>query len=350
MSTPGYLAVGLVLSPSAPFSALVEELQRDLRCLGYGTGPFDGIYGPATTQAVEALQFDLLNNNGASSAADGNAPVSVQSYNNGRVTSVTGVVDQGTAASMAAMLADTAFPKLPSSANPASDNLAALTAIGQLQSPPVPLPFLMAILQQESGCRHYHVPAAGDTDSYVTTGMVRNDPAHPFAITSRGFGIGQYTLFHHPPTAGEVAGVIADPVRNVSQTVSQLSDKFNHYVNGATPDTQAADRIAEAGAGPLRTCRYPAGDPRNMSDCAQCMSAAGEINIVAGVTPFYAGCAETYAATQYHKGSYNNVPVRANLLCDWAYAVRRYNGSGVNSYDYQAEVLQRMAGAGGGQG
>lgn len=343
MGTPSYLAAGLVLSQGAAFSALVEELQRDLRSLGYGTGPFDGIYGSGTTQAVQALQFDLLNNTGASSAGDGNAPVAVQSYNSGRVTAVTGVVDQGTAAAIAAMLADPAFPRLPSSANPASDNQAALAALGQLQGPAVPLPFLMAILEQESGCRHYHVPAAGDSDSYITAGMDRNDPAHPYAITSRGFGIGQYTLFHHPPTAAEVAGVIADPVSNVGQTIAGLSDKFHHFVNGATADTQAADRLAEAGAGPLRTCRYPTGDARCMSDCAQCMSNAGVTNIVAGVTPLYAGCAETYAGTQYHGGSYKGVPVRANLGCDWAYAVRRYNGSGVNSYDYQAEVLQRMA-------
>ena len=72
------------------------------------------------------------------------------------------------------------------------------------------------------------------------------------------------------------------------------------------------------------------------------MSGAGQTNIVGGVTPFYAGSPDTYARTQYHQGSYTDVPVRANLLCDWAYAVRRYNGSGVNSYDYQAEVLQRI--------
>ncbi len=343
MSTPSYLAPGLVLSTSPAFSALVQALQRDLRSLGYGAGPFDGIYGPGTTQAVQALQFDLLYNNGASSAGDGHAPVAVQSYNAGRVASVTGVVDQGTAAAIAAMLADPAFPKLPSSANPASDNQAALAAIRQIPSLAVPLPFLMAVLEQESDCRHYHVPEAGDGDSCITAGMDRNDAAHPFAITSRGFGIGQYTLFHHPPTAAEAAGVIADPVSNVSQTIAGLSDKFRHFVNGPTADTQAADRMAEAGTGPLRTCRYPAGDSRCMTDCAACMSQAGATNIVAGVTPWYAGCAESYAATQYHKGSYSNVPVRANLACDWAYAVRRYNGSGVNSYDYQAEVLQRIA-------
>ena len=36
------------------------------------------------------------------------------------------------------------------------------------------------------------------------------------------------------------------------------------------------------------------------------------------------------------------VPARATLGCDWPYAVRRYNGGGVNSYHYQYEVLQRL--------
>jgi hypothetical protein len=36
------------------------------------------------------------------------------------------------------------------------------------------------------------------------------------------------------------------------------------------------------------------------------------------------------------------VPDRAKLGCDWPYAVRRYNGSGVNSYHYQYQVLQRL--------
>jgi hypothetical protein len=176
----------------------------------------------------------------------------------------------------------------------------------------------------------------------VTVGLDRNNSANPAAITSRGFGIGQYTLFHHPPTADEFAGVIADPVENVQQAVSTLSDKFDNYVNGTTPDTQSDDRIAEVGAGPLRLCQYLSDDPLYMADCANCMAAATLTNITAGVTPCYAGSAMTYGQTQYHQGSYQNVPVRANIPCDWPYAVRRYNGSGVNSYDYQAEVLLRV--------
>ena len=342
MSTPSYLAAGLVLSPSSVFSQQAQDLQRDLRVLGYAKGPIDGMYGPGTRSAVEALQFDLMNNNGSSTSGDGSAPVAVRSYNNGTVTTLTGVVDKGLAACISGMLTDPAFPKLPSSQNPAADNQSAIAAVTSLPSPPVPIPFLMAILMQESEGMHFQVPSGANSDNSVTVGLDRNNSGAPAAITSRGFGIGQYTLFHHPPTSDEVGGVIADPVKNVQQTISDLSDKFRNYVNGTTGNTQADDRIAEVGTGALRVCQYAAGDTRYMSDCANCMVSATPVNITSGVTHVYAESQMTYAQTQYHKGSYNDVPIRANIPCDWPYAVRRYNGGGVNSYDYQAEVLLRV--------
>jgi hypothetical protein len=342
MSTPSYAVAGLVLSPSQVFSSQVRDLQTDLRSLGYAKGPIDGVFGPGTGNAVKALQFDLMNNDGSSSSGDGGAPVAVRNYNNGSVTSLTGIVDQGLAACISAMLADSTFPKLPLSANPAADNQSAIAAVTSMASPPVPIPYLLAILAQESACMHFQVPSGANSDNCVTIGLDRNDKANPAAITSRGFGIGQYTLFHHPPTADEVAGVIADPKKNVQQAVSDLSDKFNNYVNGATPDMQADDRIAEVGTGPLRICQYQPGDPLYMADCANCLANATLTNITAGVTPVYSGSQMTYGQTQYHKGSYQNVSVRANIPCDWPYAVRRYNGSGVNSYDYQAELLLRV--------
>ncbi|MGP8269844.1 MAG: peptidoglycan-binding domain-containing protein [Terracidiphilus sp.] len=342
MSTPSYAVAGLVLSPSPSFSSQVRDLQTDLRSLGYAKGPIDGLFGRGTGSAVEALQFDLMNNDGSSSSRDGSAPVAVKSYNNGTVTSLTGIVNQELVACIEAMLADPAFPKLPSSANPATDNQSAVAAVTSMASPPLPIPFLMAILMQESACMHFQVPSAGNSDNCVTIGLDRNNSANPAAITSRGFGIGQYTLFHHPPTADEVADVIADPVENVQQAVSTLGGKFNNYVNGATPDTQADDRIAEVGTGALRICQYQSGDTRYMADCANCLANATLTNITSGVTPVYAGSTMTYAQTQYHAGSYQNVPVRKNIPCDWPYAVRRYNGGGVNSYDYQAEVLLRV--------
>ena len=54
----------------------------------------------------------MMNNNGASSGDDGNAPVAVASYNNGSVTALTGVVDQGLVACIQAMLADAGFSQV----------------------------------------------------------------------------------------------------------------------------------------------------------------------------------------------------------------------------------------------
>jgi peptidoglycan hydrolase-like protein with peptidoglycan-binding domain len=320
----------------------VRGLQQDLRSLGYGRGPIDGVFGAGTGNAINALQSDLIHNDGSSSGGDGSAPVAVKSYNNGTVTSQTGVADQGLVACVAAMLSDPQFPQLPSSPNPAEDNKSAIAAVTSLSQSPVPAPFLLAILMQESGCMHFQVPHAANGDNWVTIGLDRNNSANPSAITSRGFGIGQYTLFHHPPTPDEVAEVITDPVKNVQQAVSELHDKFTNFVNGPTPGAQASDRIAEAGSGALRTCKYPAGDARYMTDCANCLASASLVDITAGVTPVYAGSSLTYAQTQYHQGSYKGVPLRAKIPCDWPYAVRRYNGGGVNSYDYQAEVLLRV--------
>ena len=90
-------------------------------------------------------------------------------------------------------------------------------------------------------------------------------------------------------------------------------------------------------------CRYPDNDPKYMRDCANCARSAHSVNIVAGQTPFYEGSSHVYEPTQYHqKERYAGVPARAELGCDWPYAVRRYNGSGVNSYHYQCKVLLEL--------
>ncbi len=337
MANPSYLVDGLVLPSEAASAAQIQDLQRDLRALGYFPGPVTGVFGGMTQRAVKGLQHDLINNTGASSQGDGNAPVAVKDYNNGSVTVESGIVDQGLAACIAAILNDANFPKLPSSADPAIDNQNALAAAQAAAAGQVPVPFLLQIFQQESDQRHYQVPSGANIDSFVTIGLDHNNNADGAAITSRGYGIGQTTLFHHPPTSDEVAGVITDPANNAAATIKEFRAKFDNYVNG--PTDRADDRIAEAGTGPLRLCKYQPTDPLYMTDCVNCCKAAGTFDIVAGTTPFYTGAEATYATTQYHKGSYTNVPVRANIPCDWPYAIRRYNGSGVNSYDYQAEVL-----------
>lgn len=89
-----YAQPGLTLSSSGAPSQLVSDLQHDLRALGYHKGGIDGVFGAGTARSARALQYDLLSDAGNSSSGDGSAPVAVKNYNQGRVATVTGVVDQ----------------------------------------------------------------------------------------------------------------------------------------------------------------------------------------------------------------------------------------------------------------
>ena len=70
---------------------------------------------------------------------------------------------------------------------------------------------------------------------------------------------------------------------------------------------------------------------------------AGQMDIQEGVTLLYKGSAFKFVPTQYYRAaSYTSVPIRKNIGCDWPYAVRRYNGAGMNSYHYQVIVLKNV--------
>jgi peptidoglycan hydrolase-like protein with peptidoglycan-binding domain len=346
MANQSYAVPDLVLGPGNGTQQQIRDLQTDLRSLGYLAGPvggsIDGQFGPTTTAGVMALQIDLMQNNGASTqnSAEGAAPVAVTSYNDGSVTAATGTVSQSLVAIIGAMLDDANYPKLPSSPNPASDNAAAVAAVKAMSPSQVPIPYLLAILSQESGQMHYQVPRGVKTDNYVTLGLDHNDRANPSRVTSRGYGMGQYTFFHHPPTPSEVQSSITDAVGNARGAAVGLLNKFHSYILG--PADVASDRIAEFNHAPLRVCQYMQDDARYMSDCKNCMAAAPKLTITSGQTPTYANSGQTYEAIAGHVGSYNNVPDRTQVGCDWPYAARRYNGSGPASFDYQAEVLLKV--------
>ncbi len=318
----------------------VRELQRHLRCLGYLKSGIDGKFGRGTERAVKALRHDLLHNDG--SGPDGRAPVSVLDYNRGRVVDVTGEVDQGLANCLSDMLDDAAFPKLPSAENPVERNRETVSLLAEMSSQKVPIPFVLAILKQETRLKHFHEPRQGDDDSYIVVGLDTN-AAEKHIITSRGYGIGQYTLFHHPPRPEEVEELMLDAGKNLQRAIKELRGKFDHFVNGATSGTRADDRIAEIGVRRLRSCKYRTDDARYMKDCKRCARDAGLHDIVAGETRWYQGSNHTYQPTQYYKNAnYRNVPIRKNVGCDWPYAARRYNGAGMNSYHNQVKVLKNL--------
>jgi hypothetical protein len=231
---------------------------------------------------------------------------------------------------------------LPKADDPKEENARIVDLMKNMPSQAVPIPFIMAMLKQESNLRHYNEPSKNDEDTYIVIGLDTN-ANEKHIITSRGYGAGQYTLFHHPPRKNEVEDVMLDVEKNLNKAAWELKYKFDHFVNGDTTGTRADDRIAEYGEGPLRMCKYPAGDPKYKKDCKQCMIDAGQQNIREGVTRFYRGSKHTFEPTPYYKrADYEAVPIRKNVACDWPYAARRYNGSGINSYHYQTIILKNL--------
>lgn len=341
MPLPAYADTTLDTNSPPAARDRVTLLQTDLRRLGYYAALIDGAFGEGTARAVSALQHDLLHNDGASRGGDGRAAVRVLDYNRGRVGLVDGVATPALAACIGDMLDDPAFCKVPASAAPAEDNRKVREQVAALTGLPVPVPFLLAIFRQESGLQHYRVPSAASRDAHVVVGLDRNADARHI-ITSRGYGMGQYTIFHHPPRQEELAGFIQNAAGNVSRAVGELQDKFAHFVLGASSGLTADDRAREHGTGPLRTCAYAPGDARYLRDCANCARKAGLRDIKAG-EPVFEGAKLVFQPTEYYKAAeHPGTPVRAAFPCDWPYAVRRYNGSGVNSYHYQAIVLGNL--------
>jgi len=322
---------------ATPDPDLVRALQRDLRALGYLARGIDGKFLDGTRQAVRRLQFDLLRNDGRP-GADGPPPVAVNAFNRG-VTAITGIVDQALADSIEALLADPRVTRLPNSDNPAAANRAAIVSVRAMSNPVAPIPFMLAIFVQESDAQHYAVPQARqDSDSFVTLGLDHNAGSAD-QVTSRGYGLGQYTIFHHPPRAEEVVDFILDPITNVRKAFGELRDKFDHFIAGSTAATQADDRMAEHPLLSLRLCRYGPSDARYLTDCRACAGEARKLDITRA-TPLYPGSSQTYGEARYYSNpNYSGVPDRAAFRCDWPYAVRRYNGSGPDSFNYQARVL-----------
>ena len=337
-----YQSPGLVLAKGAPPGDSVRHLQRDLRALGYLDRGIDGQFGDHTERAIKALQIDLL------TPARGAAPVAITSFNlpapvggGLSVTQVTGVLDQYLAACIVALRDDPRVTWLPAAFDPVAENARVRDAISRLSGLPAPVPFMLAMFQQESGGCHYNEPGSGDVDSFITVGLDRNDPASPDRITSRGYGIGQATLFHHPPLPAEVRTVMQDPMGNVQAAFQEFGEKFDRFVAG--PAARAVDRDAEHPGMPLRLCRYTPQDRRYLQDCVACARMVPTVDVHRG-TPAYPGAHFGYQPDQYYPtADYPGVPDRAQLLCDWAYAARRYNGDGNDSFHYQARILRNLA-------
>lgn len=322
---------------------LVRALQRDLRALGYLRQTIDGAFGDGTRLAVCRLQHDLLHNDGSSTSGDGNAPCAVRDFNAGRVSTTDGVVSAGLADCIADLLVANAYPKLPSAADPRAANAAAVERIANAPSTVAPTPFMLAMFRQESNLQHFRVPAGANTDNFVTVGLDTKFPDEQNRVTSRGYGLGQFTIFHHPPRATEISEFIDDPVRNVAKAHEEFREKFDKFVAHQPPrDSDADDRRAEHPGERLRMCKFAPSDSRFLRDCPTCATDSPKLTIRAD-TPVIAGSSTKYGdQTLYNEYPLTGVPDRAAFPCDWPYAARRYNGGGPLSYNYQSRILRNL--------
>lgn len=320
---------------------LVKALQRDLRALGYLRQGIDGDFGDGTRMAVCRLQHDLLHNDGSSTSGDGKAPCAVRDFNKGRVSAIDGVVVAGLADCIADLLAADDYPKLPSAEDPRAANAAAVERIRNHPSNVAPTPFMLAMFRQESNLQHYRVPSGANSDNFVTVGLDIKNPNEQSRVTSRGYGLGQFTIFHHPPRADEVSEFIVDPLSNVQKAHKEFREKFDKFVASPAPGG-ADDRRAEHPGEPLRLCKFSSSDPRFLRDCNACAAEAPKL-IIRADTPVIAGSAMKYGDQELYKEyPLADVPDRAAFPCDWPYAARRYNGSGPLSYNYQSRILRNL--------
>jgi hypothetical protein len=315
-----------------------RQLQHDLRALGYLHHGIDGSWGNGVDAAIRAIRIDLCN--------PAFAPLIAAANSAGKVVAAPGTGTAALEPELAiciGLLVDTAdITKLSSSLDAAGDNRRLLDNFRATRSLTAPVPFLAAMFRQESDGRHYHVPTTSDADNFVIVGLDRNDGARADRITSRGYGLGQFTLFHHPPSLVERKAFIDDPVGNVQAAFTEFREKFDGSVRSSSAAVRADDNYAEHPLRKLTLCKYPNNDSRYLADCRNCALAAGTVDLHAG-DPVFPGSATTWQSTQYYPDrGYSGVPVRAAFPCDWPYAARRYNGSGINSFHYQARILRNL--------
>jgi len=242
---------------------VVEDLQRDLRALGYYDGEISGVWAASLDSAIRAVRYDLTHPDLA---------IGASAYNRGRLVApspITGEagVEPALADCIAVMSDDANFLKLPRSDNAAIDNLRAWEQVKSARDGATPTPFVVAILAHLAGGRHFQTPTATNRDGFITVRLDRDDPAANARITSRGYGIGRYTLSHHPPTKGEINGGLFDPASAAGLAFARLRDVFSHRVISTDESVRAADRFAERPLSPLRTCKYARLDPRFLADC-----------------------------------------------------------------------------------
>lgn len=273
-------------------------------------------------KGIKALQFELRNNPSLSHF--------------GYEGKIDGVESPELLNIVEKMWEDPSIPVVSKVNNPDQANDQISSIMKTSLSKVFPNPLALAVLKQETHWKWFR------SDGYPTVGLDFNNKSQPYVITSRGLFLSQRTIFNYPFPQESL-----DSFDSVSEdlkfVINALDLKYKRYVVSA--DVRARDdlRFKSFGDQPLRGCKYEQSDERFMKDCKNCVWSGKLKDYKEGKSLIDVPGKWVLKPSIYHRNKdYLGYPDYEDFPCDYVYAIRRYNGSGVNSFHYLMRVLDHL--------
>jgi len=273
------------------------------------------------SSAVKSLKWELINNRSLSRF--------------GNYSAVNDTVTNALVVTMESMVQDPEIGVVYGTKDYEGANSKVELRIKGFSSEEFPQPLMGAILYEETGLRWFR------PDGYPTIGLDFNDKSNPERITSRGFFVSQRTLFKYPVDQSRI-----DSMDSLDEDLNffsrHLENKYKKYIVSSKPSVRDDLRLESFSKSELRGCKYSPDDSKYMIDCKNCVEGLKRRDYPLGVR-LAKGSSWKLRKTRYHKrDGYKNMPDFKEFPCDYLFAIRRYNGGGINSFHYLMQVLEHL--------
>ncbi len=274
--------------------------------------------------AVKSVKHDLVN-----------TPFLESNFNNGKISSVDDRIDLAFVSILEDMRNDSRVGVVYRVGGFDRENSLIRGSLDSFNTEYFPVPLSKAILYEETGLKWYR------KDGYPTVGLDYNDKKISHRITSRGLFLSQRTFFSYPIQQSELDGFnsLDTDMRFFS---SHLRSKYNNFVVSNKVASRDDLRHFSFGGSKLRGCKYDSSDARYMKDCKNCVFSLNKRTYVEG-DRLAKGSGWKFRKTKYHRRDvYKSMPDFKEFPCDYLFAIRRYNGGGINSFHYLMQVLEHL--------
>lgn len=276
------------------------------------------------TRAVKSLQHEILSND------------SLKKFNQGRVTAVDGESSLGILAVLQDMSKSPSLARLSPALNPSKGNQAMKERLSGYLNSKFPTPLVMAVLTQETNLKWYR------KDGYPLVGLDYNSD-EDYIITSRGLFYSQRTIFSYPISKKEFDSM-NDLESDMEFFFDHIFGKYQNFVVSSSAKARDDLRysVPEFKDLDLRGCKYEESDSKYMKDCKACLKECPSKDYLMGDSLLGNG-RWIIKPTHYHRiQDYEGFPDFHHFPCDYVFTIRRYNGSGINSFHYLMRVLAHL--------